>query len=111
MGQRIAKETVSLGVGGQIERDDGFPELPPRSRVKFTAEADYENVKHKFLDNGKVDEILILTIDAATFEVLEVTERPVQEELPVDDGQAELEPDEVAAARAKARGRTGKDDS
>lgn len=113
LGQPIAGETVSLGVGGQLHRDDGFPELPPRSRVRFTAWADYENVKHKFLPNGKVDEILILTIDAGTFEVLEVVEQPVQEELPVDPDQAAIadvpDVDEVAKAR-RGRGRTAKDD-
>jgi hypothetical protein len=85
MDKPIKKETVSLGVGGQITRDDDFPELPPRARVQMRLEADYNHVKHKFLDNGGVEEILILTIDADSVEVLTVSEPPVQEELPVTD--------------------------
>lgn len=113
MGRRINKETVSLGVRGEITRDDGFPELPPLARVEFKAVADYENLKHKFRDDGKVDEALILTIDPESFEVLGVTERPVQETLPVDEDQPELDQGEPTdlAARRRGRGRTGKDDS
>ncbi len=80
MDRPIKKETVSLGVGGQIKRDDGFPELPPKARVTFVAEADYDNVKHKFLDDGGVEEILILTIDASTFDVTNVEEAPPEPE-------------------------------
>jgi hypothetical protein len=87
MSKPIVKETIALGVGGQIHREDGFPSLPPRARVAFQAEADYENVKHKFLEKGGVEETLILTIDASTFEVLSVAEAPTQEELPVADGE------------------------
>jgi hypothetical protein len=86
MGETITKETIALGIGGQIERGDGFPELPKRSRVSFKAEADYENVKHRFLDGGGVEETLILTIDRHSFEVLDVTERIKDEPLPgMDD--------------------------
>lgn len=84
MDRPITKETVAFGIGGQLHRNDGFPELPPRARVQFRCEADFATVKHKFTDKGGVEEILILTIDTSTFEVLAVTEPPVQEELPVD---------------------------
>lgn len=49
MNRPITKEIVAFGIGGQLHRDDGFPELPPRARVSFKAEADFETVKHKFL--------------------------------------------------------------
>jgi len=90
MGRRIVKETVAFGVGGQLVREDGFPELPPHAIVEFRAKADFDNVKHKFLDRG-VEEILILTIDTKSFEVLGIEEQPEQEELPMGD--------EVAAKR------------
>jgi hypothetical protein len=83
-GQPIRKETVSLGIGGQIHRDDDFPTLPNRARVKFSAEADFSSVKHKFLDGGGVEEIVILTIDAKSFDVIEVTEKVEEPELPLD---------------------------
>jgi len=85
MDQPIKKETVAFGVGGQLVRDDDFPEIPPRARVTFRAEADYENVKHKFLEKGGVEETLILTIDTSTFEIIDVAEPPKQEELPIED--------------------------
>jgi hypothetical protein len=82
MGEAIVKETIALGIGGSITRGDGFPDLPKRARVKFSAYADYENVKHKFLEKGGVEETLILTIEAATFEVLSVEDKPQDEPLP-----------------------------
>ena len=89
MKQTIKKETIALGVAGQIKRDDGFPELPPRARVTFKATADYETIKHKFLEKGGVEEMLILTIQPGTFEVLDVAEAPKQEELGLDGQQPE----------------------
>jgi hypothetical protein len=83
-GRPIKEETVSLGVGGQLSRDGDFPDIPPNARVSFQAEADYENVKYKFLDNGGVKETLILTINADTFAIVEVTEKPKEEELPLE---------------------------
>jgi hypothetical protein len=81
-GRTITKETVSLGNAGEISRDEEFPEIPPEGRVKFQAEADFNNVKYHFLDSGSVKEALILTMDPKTFEVLSVTEKPKTEELP-----------------------------
>ena len=91
MDRPITKETVALGIGGSLVRDDDFPELPPRARVTFQCVADYENIKHKFLVKGGVVETLILTIDTSTFEVLEVTEPPAEPEQISLDGTAEEE--------------------
>jgi hypothetical protein len=78
MDRPITKEIVSLGIGGEIAREDGFPELPPRARVSFTAVAEYANVKHTFLAKGGIKEALILTIDADSFQVTGVEEPPEQ---------------------------------
>lgn len=85
MGRAITKETVALGTAGQITREDGFPELPARARVHFEAWAAFDNVKHKFLEKGGVEETLILTIETHTFSVLDVEEAPEQEELPLPE--------------------------
>lgn len=76
----ITKETVNFGVGGTFTRDDGFPELPPKARVKAEAWFDFDNVKHKFLEHGNVEETLILTLEVRSFAVLEVTEPPPEPE-------------------------------
>jgi len=86
MDRPIPKEIVSLGISGEIKRDDGFAELPPRALVKFTATAEWANVKHTFLAKGGVKEALILTIDPKTFEVTSIEEQPEQLELGPDDG-------------------------
>ena len=104
----ITKETLALGIGGQIHRGDGFPELPPESRVKFTAYADYETVKYKFLDGGKVEEILILTVEAKSFEVLSIEEKPIQDELPGTGGEPEPKAVPKAAAKTKRGGGRGR---
>lgn len=80
MDRPIKKETIAFGVGGQFIRNDGFPELPPRARVHFEAWADFENIKHKFLEKGGVEETLILTIETSTFQVLDISEPPEEPE-------------------------------
>jgi len=86
MGLTVRKSVVDLGVGGRIERDeDAFPVPPPDALVTFKATAQFSAVKHKFLDKGGIEESVILTIRADTFEVLGVEEAPVQEELPVEE--------------------------
>ena len=82
----ITKETVNFGVGGTFVRDDGFPELPPKARIKAVAWFDFDNVKHKFLEGGKVEETLILTLEVESFEVLEVQEpEPEPEQTTLDE--------------------------
>lgn len=90
MGQRVRKSVIDLGTGGQIQRDeDVFPVPPPDALVTFRATAKFSAVKHKFLEKGGIEESLILTIKADTFEVLGVEEAPMQEELPETDGEPE----------------------
>jgi len=92
MDRPITKETVAFGVGGQLVLDDGFPELPPKARVTLTLDADFDNIKHKFLDKGGVEETLILTIDTATVVVVKVSEpepEPEQTSLEEGDGSEE----------------------
>ena len=76
----ITKETVNFGVGGVFTRDDGFPELPPKARVHADVWFNFDNVKHKFLEHGNVEETLILTLDVSTFEVVAVEEAPPEPE-------------------------------
>jgi hypothetical protein len=87
MGRAITAETVAFGVGGQLHRDDDFPDLPAKARVHLDLYADFASVKHKFLEKGGVEEILILTIDTSTVKVLDVEEVPEQQELPAAEGE------------------------
>lgn len=86
-GRPITKETVNFGVGGTFVRDDGFPELPPKARVHADVWFDFDHVKHKFLDHGEVEETLILTLEVASFKVLDVEEPPPEpEQISIDEG-------------------------
>jgi hypothetical protein len=82
MDKPITKQVINLGVGGQLTRDEDSPDIPPRALVSFHAQAAFENVKHHFTDKGTVEEALIFTIDAATFEIDGIEEQPEQLELP-----------------------------
>lgn len=73
MGREVARETIAFGSGGQIDRD-GQPAMPPKSVVTLRLKATMDSVKHKFLDDGTVQEITTLVIDGNTVEVLEVAE-------------------------------------
>lgn len=86
MKRRISKEVINLGIGGQIER--GGDEMPPRSTVKFQAEGVVSSIKHKFLEDGTVEEMTVLTIVADTFKVLGVKAAAEQDELPLSDPPA-----------------------
>jgi hypothetical protein len=82
MGRPITKETISLGLGGQIERGEEM--FPPRSQIKFEAVALMSSVKHKFATDGTVEESYILVIDPATFRVREISgPEPGAPELPL----------------------------
>lgn len=81
MGREISKEVIALGTAGMIER--GPEELPPRSLVHFAAQATASSIKHKFLEDGTVEEMTVLTILADTFEVLDVEKAHEQPELPL----------------------------
>ena len=89
-GRRVTRETVALGIGGQIERRDA--DLPPDAIVTFRAAAKVSSVRHKFLPRKKVEEQTVLTIIPASFEVLEVSEGVEEVELPFAD-QAGLDGD------------------
>jgi len=79
MGLPISKETISLGLGGQIDR--GGEEFAPRSTIKFEAVAIVSSIKHKFLKDGTVEESTIMVIDPDSFRVRGIAEPP-QAELP-----------------------------
>ncbi len=72
MGMIVSKETISLGLGGQIER--AGEEYAPRSVVRFEASALVSSIKHKFLKDGTVEESIIMTIDPESFRVREIVE-------------------------------------
>ncbi len=101
MGRPIVAETITLGTGGMIQRDASTPDVPPRARLRFTAWADFVHVKHKFLEDGGVEETLVLTIDTKTFEIGEVIEGPAKGTMP---GQAALSEAETEAIEAANEG-------
>lgn len=80
MGRRISKQVVNLGIGGRIER--GGEELPPRSTVEFKAEALVSSIKHKFLEDGSVEEMTVLTVVADSFQVITIEPAAEQMKLP-----------------------------
>lgn len=84
MDEAIQKTTVSLGVGGEIELEQDAADLPKRARVHLDLWADYDNIKHKFLPRGGVQEIVILTVDKATFTIVDVEEKEADPELPLE---------------------------
>lgn len=84
MGRRVSKEVINLGIGGQIERSG--EELPPRSTVRFQAEATVSSTRHKFLEDGTIEEMTVLTIDKDSFELLSVEAAAEQPELPLTMG-------------------------
>jgi hypothetical protein len=88
MGRPITKETIAFGIGGTLVKDDGFPELPARAILDLRLKAEFDNVKHTFLEKGGVQETLILTIDASSVEVLGVEEQPEQVELPTPEPES-----------------------
>ncbi|HRU09755.1 MAG TPA: hypothetical protein P5144_10305, partial [Thermoanaerobaculia bacterium] len=97
MGRRVSKEVINVGIGGQIERSGA--ELPPRSTVRFQAEATVSSIRHKFLEDGTIEEMTVLTIDKDSFEVLAVEAAAEQPELPLTTGTVTArEADAVAAA-------------
>jgi hypothetical protein len=97
MGRRVSKEVINVGIGGQIERSGA--ELPPRSTVRFQAEATVSSIRHKFLEDGTIEEMTVLTIDKDSFEVLAVEAAAEQPELPLTTGAVTAhEADAVAAA-------------
>lgn len=77
MGMPISKETISLGLSGQIERSG--EEFAPKSKIKFEAIALFSSVKHKFLKDGTVEEMLIMVTDPATFRIKDIA-GPVPED-------------------------------
>lgn len=79
MGMPISKETISLGLGGQIDR--GGEEFAPRSTILFEAMAIVSSIKHKFLKDGTVEESTIMVINPDSFRVRGIAEPP-QAELP-----------------------------
>jgi hypothetical protein len=83
-GRSIGKRTFNLGIGGTIERNEDDPATPAQSRVRFEAEADVGAVKAIFKPNNRADLATILTVDADTFHILEVTEKEPDPELPLD---------------------------
>jgi hypothetical protein len=92
LGRNVTKELFSLGIGGQIERSEEDPPIPPEASVTFTATAKFGATKHKFLDDGTVHEFSILTIDASSFRIDSVEEKPEDPQLPLGDeesGEAE----------------------
>jgi hypothetical protein len=100
MGRRISKEIINLGTAGQIER--GGNELPPRATVRFEAEATVSSIKHKFLEDGTVEESTILTLIADSFGVVSIAKAAEQPELPLTATQPDgpvtpQETDQVAA--------------
>ncbi len=97
MGRRVSKEVINVGIGGQIERSG--EELPPRSTVRFQAEATVSSIRHKFLEDGTIEEMTVLTIDKDSFEVLSVEAAAEQQELPLGTGtDMPQEADAVAVA-------------
>lgn len=97
MGRKISREIITLGIGGQIER--GGEELPPRATVEFSARGLVSKVSHKFLEDGTIEEMTVLTIDKDSFEVLAVEAAAEQPELPLTTGIVTAhEADAVAAA-------------
>lgn len=103
MRRRISKEVINLGIGGQIER--GGEELPPRSTVKFQAQATVSSVKFKFIEDGTVEELTILTVDPESFAVLAVKPATEQQELPLDRSTpAEIAEADALVARMNLRG-------
>ena len=97
MGRKISREIITLGIGGQIER--GGEELPPRATVEFSARGLVSKVSHKFLEDGTIEEMTVLTIDKDSFEVLAVEAAAEQPELPLTTGTVTgHEADAVAAA-------------
>ena len=81
MGRRVSKTVIALGIGGRIER--GGDELPPRSLVRFQADATVSSVKYKFVEDGTCEEITVLTVVADSFEVVSVQKAAEQSELPL----------------------------
>lgn len=79
MGLPISKETIALGLGGQIDR--GGEEFQPRSTIRFEALAIVSSIKHKFLKDGTVEESTIMVIDPESFRVRGIEAAP-QMELP-----------------------------
>jgi hypothetical protein len=90
-GQKITKRYVNLGIGGQIEAPADLEDVKPRSRIRIEVEVDYTKIAHKFVPGGGVEEQHVLTIDASTFEVLEVMApvEPQQPELPGTEDEDE----------------------
>lgn len=78
MGRPIAKDTIALGLGGQIDR--AGEEYPPRAQIKFEAVAVVQSVKVKFTPEGTADQTTVLVIDPATFRVRAIS-GPAQGEL------------------------------
>ena len=81
MGMIVSKETIALGLGGQIDR--AGEEFAPRSIVRFEASALVSSIKHKFLKDGTVEESVIMVIDPESFRVREVVEAVEQATLPL----------------------------
>jgi hypothetical protein len=89
-GRRITKETLAIGVGGQLERPDG-QDLPPRGTVDFHASATVAGVKHTYGKGDTVEEQTTLVIVGPSFVIDEVYDHvPEVEQLPgMEDEGAE----------------------
>ncbi len=102
-GRDIVKTTINLGIAGQIERVDPLPAL---SLVSFSARGKVSSVKHKFRDDGAVEESTVLTIDPDSFVVANVETAPEQTTLPLTDGappdEGEMEPVETEGTEIPA---------
>jgi len=88
-GRPIKKRIFNLGTAGTIERTEQDPVTPPEAEVTFRAKSKVSAVKHKFLENGGVEESTILAIDSDSFEILGVVEKEPDPELPLDGGDGE----------------------
>src|SRR5947207_2835011 len=86
-GLPITKRTLNFGIGGSMELPDELTNAVPRSVVTLRVVAELGSVKHIFADNGTVEERTILTIEAASAEVLSVAEPEPQPEQTSLDGE------------------------
>ncbi len=105
-GRDVVKTTINLGIAGQIEL--GGNDLPALSIVEFSARAKVSSVKHKFKDDGTVEEITVLTVDPDTFEVVGVAKAAEQGELPLTarnaDGPVTAEQTDAVAEQMGLKG-------
>lgn len=67
----IRKRTLSISAGGQAEVPPEVLVAEPRSTVRLDVLATLSSTKHKFVDGG-VEEMLVLVIDPDSVMVLEV---------------------------------------